>query len=148
MCNKLARPTFLRFRLLWWLIMPGVACITWRDNFKVFLPLVSSNFVTSKTRKESLFSNQLTTINMFCYLYHVRIKTGRNLQFTEYSLRTVFAKRLSRDPYKLLYQQCFNLLTCVQYLQSAWFLDGRTSIFVLFSLSYSKYSMHIFCNII
>ena len=28
----------------------------------------------------------------------------------------------------LKYQQFFNLLTSVQYLHSAWFLDGRTSI--------------------
>ena len=28
------------------------------------------------------------------------------------------------------YQQCFNLLARVQYLHSAWFLDGRTSILV------------------
>ena len=28
----------------------------------------------------------------------------------------------------LKYQQCFNALKCVQYLYSAWFLDGRTSI--------------------
>ena len=32
---------------------------------------------------------------------------------------------------EIKYQQCFNLLTRVQYSHSAWFLDGRTSIFVL-----------------
>ena len=31
---------------------------------------------------------------------------------------------------QLKYQQFFNLITCVQYSQSAWFLDGRTSILV------------------
>ena len=32
---------------------------------------------------------------------------------------------------KLKYQQCFNLLTSVQYSHSAWFLDGRTLILVV-----------------
>ena len=32
---------------------------------------------------------------------------------------------------ELKYQQCFNLLTCIQYSHSPWFLDGRTSILVL-----------------
>ena len=31
---------------------------------------------------------------------------------------------------KLKYRQCFNLLKCVQYPHSAWFLDGRTSVLV------------------
>ena len=30
----------------------------------------------------------------------------------------------------LRYQQCFNLLTRVQYSHSTWFLDGRTSMLV------------------
>ena len=33
---------------------------------------------------------------------------------------------------QLKYQQCFNLLTSVQYSHSAWFLDGRTSILVIY----------------
>ena len=36
--------------------------------------------------------------------------------------------------YVIKYQQCFNLLTSVQYLHSAWFLDGRTSILVFLNL--------------
>ena len=31
---------------------------------------------------------------------------------------------------QLKFQQCFNLLTCVQYILSTWFLDGSTSILV------------------
>ena len=34
----------------------------------------------------------------------------------------------------LKYRQCFNLLKCVQYLLSAWFLDGRTSTLVIASI--------------
>ena len=30
----------------------------------------------------------------------------------------------------LKYQLCFNILKCVQYSHSTWFLDGRTSVFV------------------
>ena len=61
-------------------LMPAVACINWYDSFKVFLPLVPSDSVTSEelTRQESLSSNQLTIINTFCYLYQVRIETSRN----------------------------------------------------------------------
>ena len=33
---------------------------------------------------------------------------------------------------ELKYQQCFNLLISVQYSHSAWILDGRTSILVLY----------------
>ena len=60
--------------------MPAVARITWRDNFGVFLLLVSSNSVTSEelTRKESLSLHQSAAINTSYYLYHVRIKTSRN----------------------------------------------------------------------
>ena len=31
---------------------------------------------------------------------------------------------------QLMYQECFNLLTTVQYSHRAWFLDGRASILV------------------
>ena len=42
----------------------------------------------------------------------------------------------SRDSIKMeiKYQQCFNLLTFVQYSHSAWFLDDRTSILVIISI--------------
>ena len=44
----------------------------------------------------------------------------------------------SRDYIKteIKYQQCFNLLARVQYLHSAWFLDGRTSILVSLNLNH------------
>ena len=32
--------------------------------------------------------------------------------------------RFSQIQSQLKYQQCFNLLMCVQYTHSAWFLDG------------------------
>ena len=82
MRNKLVRGELLRFGLLWWLsvLMPAVTHITWHDNLGVSLPLVSSNSISSEelTRKESLSSNQLATINMSCNLYHVRTETGHN----------------------------------------------------------------------
>ena len=84
--------------------MSAVAGITWHDNFKVFLPLVSSDSITSEklTRKESLSSNQSTTINTSCYLYHMRIESSRNREFTEYTLHSVFVQRLSRVPSSLI----------------------------------------------
>ena len=40
---------------------------------------------------------------------------------------------MKTEIHQLKYQQCFrNIFTCVQNLHSAWFLDGRTSILVLF----------------
>ena len=51
MYNKLARPVLLRFELSWWL-MPSVACIIWHDIFEVFLPLISSDSVTSEDTSE------------------------------------------------------------------------------------------------
>ena len=46
---------------------------------------------------------------------------------------TIAMSLFSRDYIKTerKYQQCFNLLTSVQYSHSAWFLDGRTSILVI-----------------
>ena len=76
MYNKPARPAVL-FSL--WLRVFFMPAVTWHNNL-AFLPLVFSYSVTSEelTRKESLSSNQSTKINISCYLYHVRIKTGRN----------------------------------------------------------------------
>ena len=47
--------------------MPAVARITWRNNFEIFLPLVSIDSITSEelTRKESLSSNQSTVYGMY-----------------------------------------------------------------------------------
>ena len=52
------------------------------------------------------------------------------------TMRSLVTSLFLRDYVKteidlLKYQQCFNLLTCVQYSHSAWFLDGNTSIFVV-----------------
>jgi len=46
-------------------LMPAVARTTWHDNFEVFLLLLFSDSITSEelTKKESLSSNQSTTIN-------------------------------------------------------------------------------------
>ena len=38
---------------------------------------------------------------------------------------------IKTEIYLLKYQQCFNLLTSVQYSHSAWFLDGRASILIV-----------------
>ena len=46
---------------------------------------------------------------------------------------------------QLKYQQCFNLLTCVRYSHSAWFLDGWTSILVLSTLRLNNKSAYIIC---
>ena len=43
----------------------------------------------------------------------------------------------------LRYQQCFNLLKCIQYSNSAWFLDGRTSLLVTtYNSHYKKYKLY------
>ena len=41
---------------------------------------------------------------------------------------SLFSRDLYLNGNRPKYQQCFNLLTRVQYLHSAWFLNGRTSI--------------------
>jgi len=44
---------------------------------------------------------------------------------------SLFLRDYIKTETDLKYQQCFNLLTRVQYSHSAWFLDGRTSVLVL-----------------
>ena len=74
--------------------MPAVARVTWDDNFRVSLPFVSSDSITSEelTREES---NQQQS-SAACYLYQVKIESGHNLWFKEYTLHSVFIHRLSR----------------------------------------------------
>ena len=52
-------------------LMPAVARITWYNNFDATF---FSDSITSKELKESPSSNQWTTINSSCYLYHMRIE--------------------------------------------------------------------------
>ena len=49
----------------------------------------------------------------------------------------------SRDYIKreIKYQQCFNMLARVQYLHSAWFLDGRTSILVDYAFKFKWFTV-------
>ena len=46
------------------------------------------------TVQEPPSSTLSTTINAPCHLYHMRIENGRNQYFTEYTLRSVYVRRL------------------------------------------------------
>ena len=64
-------------------------------HFGVSSPLISFLFHSVSiltTVQEVSSSTLLTTINTPCHLYHVRIETGRNWYFTEYTSCNVFVR--------------------------------------------------------